>query len=134
MINVGLAASVVDTCDAHPSLQVLVYGDEDDETATGDGNFSPDAARAAPGTLKLRSERKGDSDGRVYLILGTATDASSNRGYDCATVVVPHSQSKAGISSVLAQAAAARSYCASSGAPPPGYVVVGDGPVIGPKQ
>jgi len=134
MINVGLVATVVDACDPRPRLAVAVYGDEDDELQTGDGNFSPDASQFAPGTLNLRSERQGDNNGRVYLILGTATNRSSNRGYDCATVVVPHSGSKADISSVLAQAADARSYCASNGTPPPGYVVVGDGPVIGPKQ
>ena len=134
MINVGLVATAVDTCDPHPPIAVAVYGDEDDELQTGDGNFSPDALRAAPGTLQLRAERQGNSDGRVYLIIGTATDASSNRGFGCATVVVPHSQSKADVLSVLAQAAAARAYCASTGMPPPAYVVVGDGPVIGPKQ
>jgi subtilisin-like proprotein convertase family protein len=134
MIDVGLAASAADGCDPHPSIAVAVYGDEDDELQTGDGNFSPDALRVAPGTLQLRAERQGNSDGRVYLIIGTATDASANRGYNCATVVVPHSQSKADINSVLAQAAAARAYCAATGMPPPAYVVVGDGPVIGPKQ
>jgi hypothetical protein len=36
---------------------------------------------------------------------------------------------------VNAQAAAAKAYClAHNGAPPPGYFVIGDGPVIGPKQ
>jgi hypothetical protein len=36
---------------------------------------------------------------------------------------------------VAAQAAAAQAYCqGNNGAPPAGYFVVGDGPIVGPKQ
>jgi hypothetical protein len=42
--------------------------------------------------------------------------------------------SQADINSVNAQAASAVLYCNQNGAPPPGYFVVGDGPIIGPKQ
>jgi hypothetical protein len=35
---------------------------------------------------------------------------------------------------VLAQAAAAGAVCQATGHPPAGYFVVGDGPVLGPKQ
>jgi hypothetical protein len=113
---------------------VQVFSDES-EDAPGDGHFSPDAKDIAPGTLRLRSERFGDSDGRVYLIVTTATDASGNEGHSCATVVVPHDQSAASIASVNAQAAAASAYCAANnGGVPPGFVTIGIGPVIGPKQ
>jgi hypothetical protein len=113
----------------------LVFGDEDDETPTGDGNHSPDAKNLNIGTLRLRSERKGDADGRVYLIVVKVTDAAGNVSFRCATVVVTHSQSKSSIASVNAQAAAARAYCESHGGmPPPAYFMIGDGPVIGPKQ
>jgi hypothetical protein len=64
-----------------------------------------------------------------------ATDAAGNVGFDCCTVVVPRSQSAGNLAAVNAQAASARSFCeANNGAAPPGYVVSGDGPVIGPKQ
>ena len=135
MVNVGLSARSSDNCTAAPAITVKVFGNEDDETATGDGAFAPDANNLAPGTLRLRSERKGDGDGRVYLIVSTATDASSNAGASCSTVVVPKSQSKADQAAVTAAAAAAMAYCtAHNGAPPAGYFVIGDGPVIGPKQ
>ncbi|MCI0387461.1 MAG: PKD domain-containing protein [Acidobacteria bacterium] len=134
LVNVGLAVSAVDACDANPSVSVRVYSDEDDEDQTGDGHHSPDAKDIASGTLRLRSERKGDADGRVYLIIVTATDHAGNDSRCCHTVVVPHSQSKAAIASVNAQAAAAAAHCAQFGTPPPGYFVVGDGPIIGPKQ
>jgi hypothetical protein len=48
---------------------------------------------------------------------------------------VPKSQSPADLESVAAQAAAAKAFAdANNGAPPAGYVVVGDGPIVGPKQ
>ena len=135
LVNVGLSASISDTCEPNLAARVTVYGDEDDEEATGDGNFSPDATGLAPRTLQLRAERKGNSDGRVYLIVVEATDSSGNTGFNCATVVVPHSKSPASIAAVNAQAAAARAYClAHDGAPPPAYFVIGDGPTIGPKK
>ncbi len=134
LINVGLAASATDNCPGPPAIQVLVFGDEDDESATGDGNHSPDAKDIAPGSLRLRSERKGDSDGRVYLIVVRATDSAGNVGVSCCAVVVPKSNSSADKSSVNSQSAAACAYFLANGVPPPSYFVVGDGPVIGPKQ
>ncbi len=135
MVNVGLTVTATDNMTPNPTIEVLVYGDEDDETPTGDGLFSADALDIGPGTLRLRSERKGDGDGRVYLIVVKATDALGNVGFSCCTVVVPHSKSAKAIASVNEQAAAARAFCsANGGAPPPDFFVIGDGPTIGPKQ
>jgi hypothetical protein len=83
----------------------------------------------------LRSERKGNEDGRVYLIVVKAVDAKGNVGLCVQTVVVPHDQSQASLNSVQLQAAAAQAYALShNGAPPPSYFVIGDGPIIGPIQ
>ncbi|MDQ3756013.1 MAG: hypothetical protein M3371_14935, partial [Acidobacteriota bacterium] len=123
LINVGLTASATDICDGSRSVSVQVFGDEDDETVTGnDGNFSPDARDIAPGTLRLRRERIGTSDGRVYLIVIKATDASGNTGFSCLTVTAPLDAQASSINSVNAPAAAARSFCeANNGTPPAGY-------------
>jgi hypothetical protein len=135
MVNVGLLATAVDNCDGVLPVTVRVYGNEDDEEPTGDGNFSPDAKDIASGTLRLRQERKGNGSGRVYLIICYAIDAAGNVGFSCSTVGVPQNASKKSIDTVHALAAAAMSYCQThNGAPPPGYFVVGDGPIIGPKQ
>ena len=65
----------------------------------------------------------------------TATDAAGNKAHSCATVVVPHATKRASIASVNAQAAAAKAFCeANDGGAPPGFVMIGIGPVIGPKQ
>lgn len=133
--DVGLTGRARDACEGVLPVTVSVFGDEDDEMPTGDGSFSPDAASMDLETLRLRGERRGDADGRVYLVLVEATDSSGNRGVDCCTVAVPHSKSKKARASVEAQAAAAQAFClANEGAPPAGYFVVGDGAVIGPKQ
>lgn len=133
LINVGLSVTASDNC-PNPTVSIAVYSDEDDEAPTGDGNFSPDAKNIAPGTLRLRAERNGGADGRVYLIIVSVTDSTGNVARCCKTVTVPKSQSTASKQSVAAQAAAAEVYCQQNGAAPPGFVVVGDGPVVGPKQ
>ncbi|MBI4027689.1 MAG: HYR domain-containing protein, partial [Verrucomicrobia bacterium] len=126
MVDVGFALNVKDDHDPSPKVNIAVYSDEPDESPTGDGNASPDASIAPPKVF-LRSERKGDSDGRVYLIVTTATDNEGNVGRCCSTVVVPHSQSKADIDSVNAQAATAKSTCESTGTPPTGFFLIAGG-------
>jgi hypothetical protein len=134
VVDVGLTAA--SHCGAPATFQVRVFGDEDDATPTDSNTvFSPDAAHIAVGTLRLRAERKGSGDGRVYLIVVCGTDAAGNTGFACSTVVVPHDASKSSKASVNSQAAAAQAYCeANNGAPPAGFFPIGDGPVVGPKQ
>jgi hypothetical protein len=136
LFNVGLAASATDADGEAVTIQVAVFGDEDDETATLPGVVhSPDAKDIAPGTLRLRGERIEANDGRVYLIVVTATDASGGISRNYHTVVVSKNNKQANIDSVDAQAAAAIAYAqANGGTPPPGYFIIGDGPIIGPKQ
>lgn len=135
LVNVGLAGSAVDQCEGELPVAVKVYADEDDEESTGDGKHSPDAKDLALGTLRLRAERKGGADGRVYLIVTEATDSSGNRGSNCCTATVPYSSAASSQASAAAQASAARSFClAHGGTAPAGFFTVGDGAVIGPKQ
>ena len=132
MVNVGLAFSATDNTGV-ASTQLAVFSDEDDVAPAG-GEESPDAMNIGSGTLRLRSERSGNGDGRVYLIRVTATDGSSNTSRACLSVVVPKSHSGANVSSVNLQAQAARAQCTATGFPPAGYFVIGDGPAIGPKR
>ena len=136
MKNVGYVVSASDACSGAILPTVQVFGSEDDQTPTGDGMFSPDAKNIGPsGTLRLRQERVNNGPGRVYLIVAKATDGSSNTGFSCKTVVSPRSSKVADINKVQSLATTAKNYCqAHSGNSPAGYFVVGDGPVIGPKQ
>ncbi|MBI4325401.1 MAG: hypothetical protein HY674_09070, partial [Chloroflexi bacterium] len=156
LVNVGFTATAIN---AVGPIQVQVFSDEDDVPALGRNdredddeersrgrngdysdnygdcsNFSPDAKDIGVGSLRLRAERLGTQDGRVYLIVTTAVGATGDTATCLTAVVVPHDQSQASINSVNAQAAAAQAYYLANGAPPAGYSLVGDGPVIGPKQ
>jgi hypothetical protein len=136
LVNVGLTASATDNGGGPVSIAVAVYGDEDDQTPTDNNTVhSPDAKDIAPVTLRLRGERVEANDGRVYLIIVTATDGVGNITRNYHSVVVPKNNKQANINMVLAEAAAAVTYAQThGGAPPPNYFVIGDGPVIGPKQ
>jgi hypothetical protein len=123
-----------------PVIDVSVFSDEDDLDSQPSQN-SPDAKDIAPSSLRLRGEADKDSDGRVYLIVATATDAGDHVGFGCCTVVVPRNNMVAEAESVAAQAEAAAAQCTSFAAaaeglapPPGGFFVVGDGPVIGADQ
>jgi hypothetical protein len=134
LVKVGFTATATDNCPDPVTISVKVFSDES-EDLIGDTRFSPDARDIAPNTLRLRTERLGNSDGRVYLIVTTATDAAGNTAHSCATVVAPHSLTAAPIASVNAQAAAAKAFCeANDGAAPPAFFEIGIGPEIGPKQ
>jgi len=52
----------------------------------------------------------------------------------CHTVVVPKAQTTTSLALVNSQATAARNYCIANGTAPPGFFLIGDGPVLGPKQ
>ncbi|MHC5113227.1 MAG: prenyltransferase/squalene oxidase repeat-containing protein [Planctomycetota bacterium] len=132
LFDVGLTIEVTDLCDENAFVEVFVCGDEDDEEPTGDGCHSPDA-KFDNGKMRLRSERMGNADGRVYMIVVSATDQSGNVGYGCCCVVVPKTPNNKGMQSVLEQAADAMGHCGAD-APPPTFYIVGDGDVIGPKQ
>jgi hypothetical protein len=133
LLNVGLSVTATDNDGEEPAVEIAVFSDEDD--AEQPGGMSPDAKGTAAGGLRLRAERRGDADGRVYVIRIKATDTSNNTSYSYCTVVVPKSQSKADLNSVNAQAAAAVAAFVSNGNnPPAGFSPVGDGPAAGPKQ
>lgn len=126
--------STADICDAAPKITVSITQDEPLNT-TGDGNFQPDASvgfNGSTASFGLRRERRGNEDGRVYLIKFTSTDASGNTKYTCSAVTVTQSQNSRDQASVAAQAAAAVNACNATGAVLP-YSSTG-GPVVGPKQ
>lgn len=96
--NVGFSLSVVDNCTPASAIvvDVKVTSDERPEIQTqGDGNFSPDAIVTGTGVnraVRLRAERMGGGDGRVYLIRITATDQYNNTSLRVLRVGVPNNQ------------------------------------------
>lgn len=119
LVNVGLNLLVSDDRDNAPAVAVYVYSNEPNN-AEGDGNTEADAA-VGNGGVSVRAERSGQGAGRVYLIVVEATDAAGNVGYDCVTVVVPKSRSKADVEAAAAAALAAEELCLENGAAPAGW-------------
>ena len=131
LVNAGLSVSASDNGGGPVALSYAVFSDE---VENGPGGMSPDAKNIAPATLRLRAERDGGGDGRVYLVVVTATDSSSNTSHSCLTAVVPKNQSAAGLASAGAQALAAGAACQATGGAPAGWFAMGGGPVVGSKQ
>ena len=95
MINVGATVTAADTCGPTSVVLESVASDEPDNgTGIGDGDTDNDIQHADIGTedygFKLRAERAGTGDGRVYTITYVATDASGNQASGIALVTVPH--------------------------------------------
>jgi hypothetical protein len=83
----------VEECDPHWEAKILwVTSDEPEDDQTGDGNTEPDIECVDDDTVKLRAERKGNGDGRVYKIGFKAEDSKHNKSFGVCKVTVPHDQ------------------------------------------
>lgn len=123
-VDIGFSLNLTDNVDPEPTYEIFVYSDEPADDQTGDGATQSDVIFEENGSLLLRAERKGDGDGRVYLILIIATDWSGNQSFECCTVTVPHSVSKKDLDSVNLQAADALLNCALNMSAPEGWFLL----------
>jgi hypothetical protein len=95
MVNIDASVTASDICDADPVIVLAsITSDEpDDADGIGDGETTGDIQSANLGTedykFRLRAERAGDQDGRIYTITYQATDFSGNSATGSATVSVP---------------------------------------------
>ena len=126
LVDVGLSALIEDDRDAAPSVEVLVFSNEAEDTR-GSGNTSSDALIGADGSVSLRAERSGRGDGRIYLVVVVATDNAGNTGFDCAAAVVPKSNGKKHLAGVAAAALLAEDDCISTGGDPAGFELIASG-------
>jgi hypothetical protein len=112
-----------DDYDPVPALLRVVSVTSDE--AAGAAPFAPDATFPTPPTpLRLRAERAvgGGANGRIYLVVFAATDASGNTGVDCCTAICPLNTTAGHLTALFVEAAVAEAACeAGGGAPPPGY-------------
>jgi 1-phosphatidylinositol phosphodiesterase len=118
LVDVGATASAIDVCDAALPVSIAVHGDEE----AGVPPWAPDAAVVA-GTLRLRAERRSEpgADGRVYLVVASATDASGNVGYAVETVVVPVTLAVGHVTALTTGAAAREAAFLATSAAPAGW-------------
>ena len=96
MRDVEAGIVLADACDPAPSVTLVEITSNEPENGTGDGDTAPDIADALPGSddraFRLRAERSGDGDGRVYTVIYESSDAAGNRAVISGTVVVPKSR------------------------------------------
>jgi len=90
-------ALVIDACegelDANAVGTILsIYSDEP-EDSNGDGNTMDDIEIVDGHTFRLRSERQGGGNGRVYGVSFMVTDSAGNTSEEECAVSVPHDQS-----------------------------------------
>ena len=89
MKNITANYTSTDNCPGPIDCEITVTSDEP-QSGTGNGDQSPDWDVLNDHHLKLRAERAGDGDGRVYTVKITCTDAHGNSASGNKTVLVPH--------------------------------------------
>jgi hypothetical protein len=88
MRDVTINYTAVDNCS--PVTNVLTVSSNEPINGTGDGDTSPDWEVIDEHHVKLRAERAGNGDGRIYTITITSTDDCGNVATATTTVLVPH--------------------------------------------
>jgi hypothetical protein len=124
-VDVGLSLIATDNAGSAQLVTLLSVTQDESLDSEGDGSTAPDAevlrnAQNEITGLRLRAERAGGGDGRVYLVRAMVADAAGNQTMSVVAVTVPKSQSKKDLDAVAAQAAAA-----VSGAVPLAYNSLG---------
>jgi hypothetical protein len=94
MVPVTVTASVSDICDPEPVCLITEVASNEPVNGLGDGNTAPDWVITGGLTVKLRAERSGKGNGRIYTITVECADSSGNSSTDTATVTVPHDKGK----------------------------------------
>lgn len=92
LLGLGLTAS--DDCDGSldpGSVAIASVASDEPENALGDGDTTDDMVFDHCRSVRLRAERQGGLDGRVYTLTLAVADASGNAGTATYEVEVPHS-------------------------------------------
>jgi hypothetical protein len=92
MVPVAVRTDAGDACDPLDIRIVHVQSDEP-VNGLGDGDTAPDWQITGPLALRLRAERAGTGNGRVYTIRVRYTDALGNESFEHVEVEVPHDSS-----------------------------------------
>jgi len=93
MKNVNVNYTSTDNCPGPITCRITVTSDEP-ENGTGDGDTAPDWELTDDHHIKLRAERAGNGDGRVYTVTVTCTDQYGNSANGTKTVLVPKNMSR----------------------------------------
>ncbi len=91
MVDVTVNINSFDNCSGS-TCKIVAVSSNEALNSTGDGNTLTDWMITGANTLKLRAERKGNSNGRIYTIVVECTDASGNKSSSSTMVKVAHDQ------------------------------------------
>lgn len=91
MVEVTVGYFVTDNCDPAPVCTLSVQSNEP-TNGTGDGDTSPDWEVIDAHRVRLRVERSGTGNGRIYTITITCVDSHGNASQQAVTVSVPRNQ------------------------------------------
>jgi hypothetical protein len=89
MVAIDLDIDVESECPGNADCEVVDVTCDEPADGTGDGNTSPDWS-IRDGRLRLRAERSGNGDGRVYTVHIRCEDAAGNADERTVRVSVPH--------------------------------------------
>jgi hypothetical protein len=89
MRDVYLEYNISDLSASTVEVEVAISSNEP-ENGTGDGDTSPDWEIVDSKHVRLRAERAGKGDGRIYTVTITATDECGNTSTESVHVVVAH--------------------------------------------
>ena len=90
MVDVALDYAVTDNCG--PVTTVVTVASNEPANGLGDGDTAPDWEVVDARHVRLRAERSGRGNGRIYTLTVTATDSSGASSSRTTTVSVPFSQ------------------------------------------
>jgi hypothetical protein len=92
MVNVTVNYNVTDNCGS--SSCTLSVSSNEPINGTGDGDTAPDWQIVDANHVRLRAERAGNGNGRVYTITITCHDSVGNSSSKSVTVRAPISQNQ----------------------------------------
>jgi len=91
-VDVETVVTVYDAVDPSPTLVLVSVTSNEADNGKGDGNTVDDVVIVEDTVFKLRAERSGKGEGRVYTITYKATDAFGNSAEASVTITVPHNK------------------------------------------
>lgn len=96
LVEVEFTVTASDVCDADLTWELVSVVSNEPDNGLGDGDTPDDIQGDDPGSadsmIRLRAERSGTGEGRVYTATFAATDCSGNTTEASANVYVPHAK------------------------------------------
>jgi hypothetical protein len=93
-VNVTATVVVSDNFDPNPTVELVSIESNEPDDGLGDGDTANDIVIVDAFHFKLRAERSGTDEGRIYTITYKVTDDCGNETYATVTVSVPKSKGK----------------------------------------